>query len=171
MHYKIFYIILFAYFQKQPCGSMTLLRRVWELILDADLYLTSLRATVPPIEKCVYLFLKSVLFLDLFLHIFKLQSQNITNNGWHCSSLVIYPKELQICSFYFGVHTCITKKINNNKWGDFSVTYSSLFLFFDFGSLITAKSYKYNKAIKSDYIKIHYILYYNNNNNNNIITI
>lgn len=114
---------------------------------------------VPPIEKCVYLFLKSVLFLDLFLHIFKLQSQNITNNGWHCSSLVIYPKELQICSLYFGVHTCITKKINNNR-GDFSVTYSSLFLFFDFGSLITAKSYKYNKAIKSDYIKIYYILYY-----------
>lgn len=108
---------------------------------------------MPPIEKCVYLFLKSVLFLDLFLHIFKLQSQNITNNGWHCSSLVIYPKELQICSLYFGVHTYITKKINNNR-GDFSVTYSSLFLFFDFGSLITAKSYKYNKAIKSDYIKI-----------------
>lgn len=102
---------------------------------------------MPPIEKCVYLFLKSVLFLDLFLHIFKLQSQNITNNGWHCSSLVIYPKELQICSLYFGVHTCITKKINNNR-GDFSVTYSSLFLFFDFGSLITAKSYKYIKAIK-----------------------
>ena len=82
--------IYFVYFRQVELYFSISCRTValWKKILGANL-----RATVPPIEKkklYIHVYCAQEMFPDLFLHVFKLSSQNITNHVFLTYSFTVF---------------------------------------------------------------------------------